>query len=153
MYTADAIDLRILALLQEDGKMTNKEVAGRLGLTVTPVYERIRRLEREGFIRQYAALLSKEKLGLEVLAFCNVSLREHSRPLIKQFEQEVLLLKEVLACWHIGGGFDYLLKVVVEDMESYQTFIVDKLAALDNIGQVQSSFVLTEVKNSTAYPL
>jgi Lrp/AsnC family transcriptional regulator, leucine-responsive regulatory protein len=149
----DILDVKILQLLQGDAKLTHKEIAANLGLTITPAYERVRRLEREGFIRKYVALAAPEKLGFGLVAFCNVSLVQHSTPLLKLFEEKVLSLHEVISCYHIAGQFDYLLKIVVRDMDAYQRFIVDKLAALDNIRQVQSSFVMTEVKYSTALPL
>lgn len=149
----DRMDLQILRLLQEDATLTHKELAAKLGLTITPVYERVRRLEREGFLRKYVALVPPEKLGFGLVAFCNVSLVQHSTPLLKLFEEKVRALHEVVTCYHIAGQFDYLLKIMVPDMEAYQRFIVEKLAALDNIRQVQSSFVMTEVKYSTALPL
>lgn len=149
----DALDLQILRMLQKDATHTHKEIAAQLGLTITPVYERVRRLERDGFIQKYVALLSPAKAGLGLIAFCNVSLVQHSTPLLKLFEETVLSLQEVVTCYHIAGQFDYMLKIIVPDMDAYQRFIVDKLAALDNIRQVQSSFVMTEVKYSTELPL
>ncbi len=122
-------------------------------MTTTPVFERIKRLEEDGFIQRYVALLKREQLGLDMLAFCNVSLKVHSQPYLKQFESEVLSLEEVVACYHVAGMYDYLLKVVIRDMKAYQNFIVNKLATLDNIGKVQSSFVMTQIKDSTALPI
>lgn len=149
MKTLDPIDLRILDLLQQDAKLTNKEIAGQLGMTTTPVYERIKKLEESGYIKKYVALIDKEKMGYGLMAFCNVSLKEHSNAFIKTFESEILSLDEVVECHHIAGSFDYLLKVVAKDMTTYQDFIVNKLANLENIGNVISSFVMTEVKYST----
>ena len=149
----DELDLQLLRLLQEDATQTHKELAAHLGLTITPVYERVRRLQREGYIRKYVALVAPARLGFGLIAFCNVSLVQHSTPLLKLFEEKVGALQEVVTCYHIAGQFDYLLQIMVPDMEAYQRFIVEKLAALDNIRQVQSSFVMTEVKNSTALPL
>lgn len=149
MRAIDPTDMRILNLLQEDAHLTNKEIAAQLGLSTTPVFERIKRLEEDGIISQYVALVNRQKLDYALLAFCNVSLKEHSRNFLKQFENEVRSLKEVIECYHVAGMFDYLLKVVVKDMDAYQDFIVNKLAALDNIGNVQSSFVMTEIKYST----
>lgn len=153
MKPIDATDLRILALLQENAKYTNKEVAARLGMSTTPVYERIRRLEEQGYIRGYAALLDKEKMGYNLVAYCNVQLKEHAQAFLQKFEDEVLHLNEVVECYHIAGMFDYLLKVVATDMKAYQDFIVNKLAALDNIGNVQSSFVMTQVKWGVGVPV
>ena len=153
MKTLDPTDWRILRLLQEDAKYTNKEIAARLGMTTTPVFERIKRLEETGAVKKYVALLNREQLGLRILAFCNVSLKEHSQPYLKQFEDEVLSLREVASCYHLAGFYDYLLKVIVKDMTEYQDFIVNKLAALDNIGKVQSSFVMTPIKETTELPI
>jgi Lrp/AsnC family leucine-responsive transcriptional regulator len=149
----DPTDLRILRMLQQDAKLTNKEIAARLGLSTTPVFERIRKLERSGVIRSYTALLNRELLGLHLLAFCNVSIKEHSRPYIRQFEREVLTLPEVVECFHTTGSFDYLLKVMVPDMSAYQRFLVEKLAALENIGRVESFFVMDEIRHDTALPV
>jgi Lrp/AsnC family leucine-responsive transcriptional regulator len=153
MRNLDATDWRILRLLQENAKYTNKEIAARLGMTTTPVYERIKRLEEDGYVSRYVALLNREQLGLHMLAFCNVSLKEHSQPFLKQFESEVRSLQEVVACYHLAGIYDYLLKVIIKDMAAYQDFIVNKLASLDNIGKVQSSFVMTPIKESTQLPI
>ncbi|HNL39467.1 MAG TPA: Lrp/AsnC family transcriptional regulator [Saprospiraceae bacterium] len=152
-YQPDTTDLAILRLLQEDAFLTHKEIAGRLGLTTTPVYERIRRLEREGIIQGYVALVNREKVGKPLVVMCAVSLKEHAQVRLQQFESSVCALPEVTEVLHIAGGFDYLLKVVVRDMAEYQHFIVNKLAGLDNVGHAQSSFVLTELKQSTAVPL
>lgn len=153
LHNLDATDLRILRLLQHQAKVTNKEVAAELGLTASPVYERIRKLERTGVIRRYVALIDREQLGLRLLVFCNVSIKEHTRPYILQFEREIQTLPEVLECFHTAGGFDYLLKIVVPDMNAYQQFLVQKLAALENIGRVQSSFVMDEIKHDTQIPI
>ncbi|MDZ4705309.1 MAG: Lrp/AsnC family transcriptional regulator [Saprospiraceae bacterium] len=131
----------------------DKEVAAQLNMTTTPVYERIKRMEEDGYIRKYVALADKDKLGLSLLAFCNVSLKEHARDALLNFEEQVRDLPEVIECYHIAGLFDYLLKVVVTDMAAYQHFIVNKLAAFDNIGNVQSMFVMTEIKYSTRLPV
>jgi DNA-binding Lrp family transcriptional regulator len=153
MKPLDFTDLRILDHLQRDAKATNKEIAALLGMSTTPVYERIKRLEEQGVIRQYVALADYSKLGYNLVAYCNVSLKEHSKPMLEVFEKEVLQLPEVVECYHIAGMFDYMLRVVIKDMVAYQNFIVHKLASLDNIGNVQSSFVMTTVKYGTAVPV
>ncbi len=152
-YQPDATDLAILRLLQEDAFLTHKELAAKLGLTTTPVYERIRRMEREGIIKGYVALVDRARVNKPLVVMCAVSLKEHAQRRLQQFEQSVCALPEVTEVLHIAGGFDYLLKVVVRDMAEYQHFIVNKLAGLDNVGTAQSSFVLTELKQSTAVPL
>lgn len=149
----DATDRRLLALLQENAKATIKELAAALGLTVTPVFERIRRLEREKVIQGYRAVLDREHLGLPFMALCEVTLKEHSTEYIRQFEQEIQTLPEVTACFHTAGTFDYLLHILVEDMDAYQHFIVEKLAALGNIGRVQSAFVLHVIKEDQGLPI
>lgn len=153
MLTIDQIDLKILEHLQHDSQTPIKELCTVLNLSQTPVYERIKRLEKEGIIKSYVALLDKSKVGKSMVVFCNVMLKEHATPFLKKFEQEVLSLQEVVECYYISGNYDYLLKVIVTGMADYQHFIVNKLAALDNIGNVQSSFVMTEIKDSTAIPL
>ncbi len=147
-YQIDAIDKRILNLLQEDGKRRIRNIAETLGMSNTPVFDRIKRLEREGYIKGYIAVLDSALLGYGMVAFCSVTLERHHRTFIIQFVTEIQELPEVLECYHIAGSFDYLLKIVVKDMDAYQHFISDKLASLANIGRVQSSFVMTQVKHS-----
>lgn len=149
----DATDRRILKMLQFDGKATIKEMANQLNMTNTPVFERVKRLERDGFIKQYTAILDRQKIGLQMVVFCTVSLKVHHADFLERFEQEVTCLEEVVECYHIAGMFDYLLKVVVRDMNVYRQFVSKKLAALENIGKVQSSFVMTEIRNSTELPI
>jgi Lrp/AsnC family leucine-responsive transcriptional regulator len=153
MKPIDATDLRILNLLQEDAKFTNKEISTKLGLSITPVYERIKKLEERGYITAYRAIVDKYKLGYQLTAFCNVRLKEHTTVYLRQFENQVQELPEVMECYHIAGMYDYLLKVVIFDMRDYQHFISDKLASLPNIGHVQSAFVMSEIKHSTVLAL
>lgn len=153
MLTVDKIDLMILEYLQRDSQTPIKELCAQINLSQTPVYERIKRLEKDGIIKGYVALLDKSKLGKSMVVFCNVMLKEHATPSLKKFEREVLSLKEVIECYYISGNYDYLLKVIVSDMADYQSFMVNKLAALDNIGNVQSAFVMNEIKDSTEIPL
>ena len=148
----DRIDSEILKALQANAKLTNKELAAQLGLTITPVYERIKKLEKEGYISHYAAIVNPEMVDLGLQVFCSVSLKDHQREFIEQFERDVVALEEVVECYHIGGRFDYLLKVIVKDMNTYRKFVSEKLAELDNIGNVQSSFVMSEIKRSTSVP-
>ncbi|MFT5833696.1 MAG: Lrp/AsnC family leucine-responsive transcriptional regulator [Cognaticolwellia sp.] len=150
MHKLDKTDIQILSFLQQDSKLTNKEIAAQLNLTTTPVYERIKRMERENIIEKYVALINPDKVGLQLTAFCDISLKEHSREFIEKFELEISAFSEVSECYHIAGMFDYLLKVFVTDMSAYQNFIINKLATLENIAKVKSSFVMTTVKRSTA---
>lgn len=152
-YNIDAIDRRILQLLQKDGKMKIKEIASALKMTNTPIFDRIKRLERAGFILGYSTIVDKKKLGFNLTAFCSVTLEKHRKDYLIQFVKDVQGLPEVIACYHIAGIFDYLLKIYVKDMADYQNFITLKLASLDNIGKVQSSFVMTEIKNEQVLPI
>lgn len=149
----DTIDLQLLNLLQDDAKMKHKELAAALGLTITPVYERIKRLEKSGIIKQYATLLDPKKIGKQLICFCMVTLEKHSQEYLKAFEKAITPIGEVMECYHLAGEYDYLLKVVVEDMNNYQSFIVNKLSAIANVGQVQSSFALSTLKAETAFRL
>ena len=132
----DEADKHILMRFQENARITAKQLAEELSLTVTPVYERIRKLERAGYIRQYVALLDEQKIGLGLTAFCNVQLREHRRESLAEFQEQIMHLEEVVSCWHVAGVFDYLLLVKVPSMEAYQHLINNKLATFANIGQV-----------------
>lgn len=149
MVKLDKLDKNILKLLQKDCSLNTKQIADSIGLSITPTYERIKRMEKEGIIENYVAVLNKEKVGKPLMVFCNVSLQLHSKPLLKKFEQAIIKFDEVMECYHMAGAFDYLLKVLTKDMNEYQNFINNKLAALENISNVQSSFVLTEVRHKT----
>ena len=152
MQNLDAIDRQILMLLQQNSKMNIKEVALKVGLTATPTYDRIKRLEKSGIITKYVAELSKEKVGLDLVVFCQVTLQVHSKKLITQFENAVEKMPEVIGCFHIAGNFDYLLKIVTPNIKSYQFFLKNKLSVLESVANVQSNFVMSTVKeNSTLH--
>ncbi|RFS19179.1 Lrp/AsnC family transcriptional regulator [Chitinophaga silvatica] len=153
MDTLDAIDMKILQALQEDARLNTKEIAHRIGLSVTPTYERLKKIERTGVIKNYVTLLDGEKIGKTLTVFCSVTLQLHSQRLIKQFETAIKKMEEVMECYHLAGTYDYMLKIVVDDMRSYQFFLTNKLAAVENIAQVHSSFVMTPVKQTTAFQL
>jgi len=138
-----------LRLLQQDCKQTNKALSNKLNLSVTAVYERIRKLEREGVIDSYVALVKKEKVEKAFVAFCHIKLVQHSQDYVVRFEEEVTKLSEVLECYHISGDYDYLLKVLVRDMEAFREFIVNKLTSINHIGSTHSMFVINEVKHTT----
>ena len=146
----DEIDLKILRLLQNDAKLTNKALSANLALSVTAVYERIKKLEKTGFIEGYVALVSKEKVDKSFIAFCHVKLVQHTQDNVKQFEREVIAIDEVLECYHLSGDYDYLLKVHVKDMEYYRKFMIEKLTNLNHIGSTHSMFMINEVKHTTA---
>jgi DNA-binding Lrp family transcriptional regulator len=149
----DIIDKCILDQLQKDAKMPIKALAASLKLTATPVYERIKRLEQEGYIKFYGAKLDREKIGLPLMALCHISLDQHQDNFIQSFESNILQFEEVRACYHTAGIYDYLIEVHVTDMAAYQKFITHKLSSLDHIGKVQSSFVMKVVKEPAGYPI
>ncbi|EAZ94841.1 transcriptional regulator, AsnC/Lrp family protein [Flavobacteria bacterium BAL38] len=149
----DAIDKKLLGLLQNDTKKTTKELSMVLNLSVTAVYERIKKLEREGVISKYVAILDRIKVEKAFVVFCHIKLIQHTKDFVTTFENEVVKLNEVLECFHVSGDYDYILKVCVKDMEEYREFMVTKLTALQHIGSTHSSFMIGEVKNTTAFTL
>jgi Lrp/AsnC family leucine-responsive transcriptional regulator len=149
----DAIDKKLLGFLQEDTKRTTKELSLLLNLSVTAVYERIKKLEREGVITKYVALLDRVKLDKSFVVFCHIKLNQHTKDFITTFENEVVKLTEVSECYHVSGDYDYILKVNVKDMEEYREFMVTKLTGLQHIGSTHSSFMIGEVKYTTAITL
>jgi Lrp/AsnC family leucine-responsive transcriptional regulator len=149
----DHIDINILQLLQHDARITTKEIADKLGKSVTPVYERIKKLEETGTIQRYVALLNKDLIGKNLIAFTTVQLKEHSQAALRGFEKEGIKFHEVMECYHLTGQFDFLLKIAIRDMNEYNAFLMNKLATLPNIGVVQTFFVLSESKVETAYSL
>ncbi|RLD28349.1 MAG: AsnC family transcriptional regulator [Bacteroidetes bacterium] len=146
----DNIDKKLLALLQLDSKQTNKELSNKLNLSVTAVYERIKKMERIGVIEKYVALIKKEIVNKSFVAFCHIKLVQHSQDYVIKFEKDVANLEEVLECYHISGDYDYLLKVIVKDMEAFREFMVKKLTTIDHIGSTHSTFMISEVKHTTA---
>lgn len=149
----DAIDRRILQLLQKDGKMKIKEIAGELKMSTTPIFDRIKRMERDGVIKGYSTIVDREKLGFDLVTFVTITLDKHHMDYVELFERDILALKEIVACYHIAGRYDYLLKVVVVDMQAYQEFITKSLGILPYIRRVQSSFMMTEVKMERGIPI
>lgn len=147
----DVIDKKILTELQFDSKQTIKELSDKINLTPTPVYERIKKLEENGCIIGYKAQIDRFSIGLSLMVFCNISLKEHQAKFLSQFEKDIQPLDEVMACYHLGGMYDYLLKICVRNMDEYQKFIANKLANIKNIANVQSSFVMKEIKESNHY--
>ena len=146
----DRIDIALLEHLQEDAKQTNKQLSLKLNLSVTAIYERIKKLERAGIIRKYVALVDRAKVDLGFTVFCHIKLVQHVHKSVMEFEREIVELSEVLECYHVSGEYDYLLKVLVKDMDHFRNFMVKKLTKLDHIGSTQSSFTINEVKNTTA---
>jgi len=149
----DITDKKLLTLLQQDSKQTTKELSAKLNLSVTAVYERIKKLERENIISKYVVLLNRNKIQKGFVVFCHLKLMQHTKEFISQFEKEVVQLNEVLECFHVSGDYDYILKIYVENMEEYREFMVTKLTTLQHIGSTHSTFMIGEVKNTTALVL
>jgi len=153
MTHLDDLDKKILNLLQQNSKANIKEIALKIGLTQTPTYERIKRLEKNGYIEKYVAILNKEKIGFHVEVFCQVTLLVHSKDLITKFELAIHKIDEVVECFHVAGNYDYLLKIIVKDMNTYQNFLKNKLSVLDSVANVQSTFVMTSTKKASILKL
>jgi Lrp/AsnC family transcriptional regulator, leucine-responsive regulatory protein len=152
-HTLDAIDRRILRLLQENGRMTNAALADAVGLTATPMLQRIKKLEQSGVITRYAAIVDRFAVGRRTLAYVMVKLTEHRLPTHTRFVEAVCAFPEVLECHHVAGDEDFVLKVVVRDIEEYEAFLLHKLTRVPGIDRVKTTFVLSTRKGETAIPV
>jgi len=144
----DTKDLSILALLQQNARMAVKEVAEKIHLSTTPVHERIKRMEASGVIKQYATLVDHTKVKKGLMVICYVSLKEHNKTAGVKFIKMIHALQEVIECYNISGEFDFMLKVLCEDMNAYYDFHVNKLSNIENMGHVQSVFVIGIIKQT-----
>ena len=144
----DSKDFAILKLLQKNARITVKEISGQMHLSTTPVHERIKRMEASGVIKQYATLLDHTKVKKGLMVICYVSLKEHSKNAGVKFIEAMKVLSEVIECYSISGEFDFMLKVVSEDMNAYYDFHVNKLSQIENMGHVQSVFVMGIIKQT-----
>ncbi|MBN9296694.1 MAG: Lrp/AsnC family transcriptional regulator [Filimonas sp.] len=149
----DKTDLHILQLLQEDAGLSVKAIGAQVGLTVSPTYDRINRLKDTGVIEKNVLLLNHEKLGLGVIAYCHISLKNHAVDTSAAFEKQVTLFREVMEVVRLSGNFDYMLKVVTADLKTYHEFVEGYLSRLPEISNLQTSFVMKELKRTTAYPI
>ena len=153
MATLDEFDRKILAILQENARITMQELAERVGLSATPCARRVKRMEDDGLIARYVTLLNPRGLGLGLTVFVNVRLNTQSAKTFEVFEVEIRKFPEVVGCYLLAGNYDYLVEVRVADVESFRRFIRDRLVAIDGIGETQSSIVLEETKRTTALPI
>lgn len=145
-YVLDKTDAKILAILQKDSSRTTKSIAEELGMTTSPIFERIKKLEKEGYIKKYVALLNHKKLGLKQIVFMGITLQGHTRSYLEKFVAQINSFPEVIECHRVSGNFDYLLKLVVKDIEAYEHFIITKLTLLPYLGNVQSLITLSTGK-------
>lgn len=153
MRTLDAIDRKILAALQEDGRMTTQELAERAGLSASPCARRVRLLEEAGIIKGYVAVVDQAKVGLPISVFASVKLERQREEELDRFSQAIVRWPEVADCYLMTGQRDYLLRIVVPDLESYERFLKDKLTRLKGVASIESSFALGQVKRSNALPV
>ena len=147
METLDKKDLQILRTLQENARLTTKELAARVNLSSTPVFERLRRLENGGYIKKYIAVLDAEKLNLGFVVFCRVKLSKLNREIATEFTRIIQDIPEVTECYNISGSYDYLLKIHAPNMKYYQEFILNVLGTIDSLGSLESTCVMDEVKH------
>ncbi len=142
----DEIDLQILRTLQKNAKMTTKELADAVHLTPTPVFERQKRLERQGYIKKYVAVIDPDKLNQSLLVFCKVKMSQINNKIATGFSRQIQRIPEVTECYNTSGAYDYLLKVRAADMKQYQEFVLNKLGTIENVASVESTFVMDEIK-------
>ena len=151
--TLSSIDAKILAVLQQDGRTTNQTLADGVGMSASPCWRRVRQLEEHKVIQGYRAVLDRRKIGLGVLVFVRVTIDRHSEVEARKFEQEVMALEDVVACYSIGGDADFLLQVVSRDLDTFADFAMSVIRRLTGIKEMQSMFVLKEIKPFVAYPV
>ncbi len=146
-HNIDAADLRILRALQQNSRLTIKELATEVGLSNTPVFERLKRLERNGIIKKYITILDADKLNLGFMVFCNVKLNGINKKIATDFVERIRELNEVTECYNVSGNFDYMLKIHAHDMKDYQEFILNKLGCIPSVSHIESTFVMNEEKH------
>lgn len=148
IMTLDDIDIRILQELQQNSRLTNKELAARIHLSTTPTFERHRRLEREGYIKMYTAIVDADRIDRSFAVYCNISFKQINREVADEFREIVASWDEVTECYNVSGDCDFLMKVNVRGMKEYQEFILHKVGELDYVGRVQSVFVMETLKQN-----
>jgi len=148
MKKLDQTDCDLLELLQKNGRSTVKELAEQLGLSSTPVFERIKKLEKSGVIDHYAAVLNSDKIGKKLYAFAHISLKDHSKELVAEFTNQITKIPQVQECHYVTGDSDFILKILLNDMEKYREFMMDQLFDMSNIAKVESFLSLSVLKKS-----
>lgn len=153
MHNLDKTDIQILKKLQENGRITIKELARMVHLSPTPVFDRVRRLESSGIIERYTTVLNADKLGRGFIVFCSVKLRRMGKEIANDFVARIKNIPEVAECYNISGEFDYLLKIYAPGMQYYNEFCINVLGTIESLGSIQSSFVMNPIKTSPGLPL
>jgi Lrp/AsnC family transcriptional regulator, leucine-responsive regulatory protein len=147
MEGLDATDFLLLKTLCNNSKYTIKELATLVNLSPSPVFERVKRLENEGYIKKYIALLDPEKFDNGFMVFCNIKLKQHDRNIGHRFVEDIMKIDEVVECYNVSGDYDFILKVFAKNMKHYQDFVFNKLGSVGSIGSTHSTFVMAEIKN------
>jgi len=137
-------------LLQHDSSLKTKEIAANIGLSITPTYDRIKRLEKNGVIEKYVAIVNQKAVDKSVTVICHITLQKHEQSLLIEFENDIKKIDEIIECFHIAGNYDYILKVIVPSLDAYSNFIKNTISTIKNVSNVHSSFVMSKVKNETA---
>lgn len=153
MVQLDAYEKKILRLLQEDAALSNADIAERVGLSASPCWRRIDRLEREGFIKRRVALLDRQKVGLNAQIFAQVKLNAHGRANLDEFAASIREIPEVLECYVLMGSVDFLLRIVTSDIEAYEKLFFNRLSQLPGVQEVNSTVALSEIKSTTSLPI
>ena len=151
--TLDETDRKILRILQRNSDLTVKELAAKLHLSTSPTFERQKRLERDGYIERYMAVVNPHKVGNGIMVLCNIRLKQHSQELIQEFMNVVQNLEEITECYNTSGDYDFLIKVYAHDMKSYQQFMLNTLGIINCIGSLHSIFIIDETKNTHGVPI
>ncbi len=149
----DEIDIKILEILQKDGRITNAKLASRIGISPPAMLDRVKRLETSGVISKFVALVDRKKVGIGILAFVSVSLAIHQFSSMDNFVSTILELDEVLECYQISGDNDFILKIALDSLDNYSDFIVNRLTGIEGIQTINSTFVLKTIKSNTAFSL
>lgn len=152
-HQLDPIDFKILDLLQQDARLTSREIGEKLHKSANPVNVRIRKLQELGFIKKYVAILDHELLDLGFMTFTHVQLKDHSKENLDHFESEIIKFREVLECYHMTGDYDFILRVAARNKDTYHDFLMNKLFAIMAVGKVQTTLVMKESKSEKALPL
>ncbi len=147
-YTLDEKDLSILRILQKDSKLSVRDIAARINLSPTPTHERIRRMEKQGIIREYTTVVDRKKVGKGMMVICMVALNAHNKKTAGKFIEEASRLKEVVELYNISGDFDFMLKILAANMDEFHEFFVNVLSEIEGIGQTKSIFVMNSIKES-----
>jgi DNA-binding Lrp family transcriptional regulator len=148
MKKIDDTDASLLSLLQQDGRMTIKELAAQLKMSTTPIFERIKKLEKAGIIDHYAAVLNPDKLGKKLYAFAHISLKDHSKELVDEFTKQIVKIPQVMECHYVTGDSDFILKILLNDMEKYREFVMSSLFQMNNIAKVETFLSLSVSKQT-----